>query len=112
MARRSSQSGRIHLHQRNADDKSQLINSNMIIMAEHAATINATTQKEIDDKTQKEYRNWIHHIYRWWMEQYPNYFENGTQVLTQEEKEHQVMFHHTNDRDIIYTGLNVSFVEY
>ncbi len=44
------------------------------------------------------------------MEHYPNYFENGTQVLTQEEKEDQVMFHHTNNRDIIYTGLNVSLV--
>jgi hypothetical protein len=107
---RGTQSGRIHLHQRNTDDVSQLINADMTIMAEHVAAINATTQKEMDDKTRKEYRNRIRHIYRWWMEHYPNYFENGTRVLTQEEKEDQVMFHHTNDRDIIYTGLNVSLV--
>ena len=104
---RGTQSGRIHLHQRNTDDVSQLINADMTIMAEHVAAINATTQKEMDDKTQKENRIRIRHIYRWWMEHYPNYFENGTRVLTQEEKEDQVMFHHTNDRDIIYTGLNV-----
>lgn len=110
MPRRGAQTGRIYLHQRDTDDVSQLINANIVITAEHAAAINETNTKEMDDKTRKEYRNRIRHIYRWWMENYPEYFENGTCVLSQEEKEDRVKFHHTNDRDIIYTGLNVSFV--
>ncbi len=52
---RGTQSGRIHLHRRNTDDVSQLINADMTIMAEHVAAIDATTQKEVDDKTQKAY---------------------------------------------------------
>ena len=62
MARRSAQSGQIHLHQQRTDDLSQVIDAEMTIMDEHAAAINATTQKEMDDKTRKEYRNQIHHI--------------------------------------------------
>jgi len=107
---RGAQSGRIHVHQRNTDDVSELINANMAITAEHAYEINATTNKEMDDKTRREYRNRIRHIYRWWMQHYPMYFENGTRVLTEQDKSDQVKFHHTNDRDIIYTGLNVSLV--
>lgn len=110
MTRRGAQSGRIHLHQRNTDDASELIHANMVINAEHAAAIDETNNKEMDDKTRKEYRNRIRHIYRWWMQYYPEYFEIGTRVLTGEEKEDRVKFHHTNDRDIIYTGLNVSLV--
>ena len=107
---RGTQSGRIHLHQRDTDDVSQLIHANMAINAEHAAAINETNNKEMDDKTRKEYRNRIRHIYTWWMEHYPDYFEVGTRVLPVVEKEDRVKFHHTNDRDIIYTGLNVSLV--
>jgi hypothetical protein len=51
MARRSAQSGQIHLHQQRTDDLSQVIYAEMTIMDEHAAAINATTQKEMDDKT-------------------------------------------------------------
>ncbi len=58
----------------------------------------------MDDKTCKEYRNRICHIYSWWMIHYPTYLENGTRVLTEEDKSDQVKIHHTNDRDIIYSG--------
>ena len=40
----------------------------------------------------------------------PTCYENGTRVLTEEDKNDQVKFHHTNDRDIIYSGLNVALV--
>ena len=107
---RGAQSGHIHLHQRNTDGVSELIHADIAITAEHAEEINATTKKEMDDKTRKEYRNRIRHIYSWWMIHYPTYFENGTRVLTEEDKNDQVKFHHTNDRDIIYSGLNVALV--
>ena len=62
----------------------------------------------MDDKTCKEYRNRIRHIYTWWMENYPVYSEIGTRVLPVEEKEDRVKFHHNDDHHIIYTRLNVS----
>ena len=45
MPRRGAQSGRIHLHQRDTDDVSQLIDADMAINAEHAAAINETNRE-------------------------------------------------------------------
>ena len=64
----------------------------------------------MEDKTFKEYRLRIARIYKWWMEKYPNYFENGTRVLNDDEKNDITKFHHTNQRDIIYGGLKVQYV--
>ena len=45
------------------------------------------------------------------MEHYPDYFENGTWVLTEDEKNDITKFNHTNQQDIIiYGGLNVQYV--
>ena len=43
---RGAQSGRIHLHQRNTDDVSEVIHADIAITAEHAEEINATTKKK------------------------------------------------------------------
>ena len=51
---RGAQSGRIHLHQRNTDDVSELIHADIAITAKHAEEISATTKKEMDNKTCKE----------------------------------------------------------
>ena len=45
------------------------------------------------------------------MEKYPDYFEVGTRVLTQDERDDPVFFAHTNDRDLRYAGINVFFVK-
>ena len=47
---------------------------------------------------------------RWWMTEYPDYFEVGTPVLSTEEKADPIKFFHTCDRDIIYLGLQVDMV--
>ena len=47
----------------------------------------------------------------WWMaEQYPEYFEVGTRVLSAEEKADPMKFYHTCDRDIVYEGLRVDMM--
>jgi hypothetical protein len=46
----------------------------------------------------------------WWMTEYPDYFEVGTRVLTEEEKADPMKFFHTCDRDIISEGLRVEMV--
>ena len=107
---RGGQTGRIHLHQRNTDDVTQVIGVDNSITAEHADDIIATEQRAMENKTCKEYRCQIARIYKWWMEHYPDYFENGTWVLTDNEKNDITKFHHTNERDIIYGGLNVQYV--
>jgi hypothetical protein len=65
----------------------------------------------MSDKCRKEYRNRIKHIYRWLMEKYPDYFEVGTRVLTQDGHDDPVFVAHTNDRDLRYAGINVFFVK-
>ncbi|KAL3764962.1 hypothetical protein ACHAW5_006670 [Stephanodiscus triporus] len=64
----------------------------------------------MEDKTRKEHRRRLRHLYTWWQHKYIDYFENGTRALSDDEMKDPVRFHHTNDRDIIYEGLNVSFV--
>jgi len=87
-----------------------IINGGTAIDAEHAAAIQHTQAKEMEDKTRKEHRRRIRHLYTWWHDNYIDYFENGTCALSDDEKKDLVRFHHTNDRDIIYEGLNVNLV--
>jgi hypothetical protein len=44
------------------------------------------------------------------MTEYPDYFEVGTRILSAEEKADPMMFYHTCDCDIIYSGLRVDLV--
>ena len=107
---RGKQTGRILPHQRDTNDVAPIINGGTAIDAEHAAAILHTQAKEMEDKTCKEHRRRIRHLYTWWHDNYIDYFENGTCALSDDEKKDLVRFHHTNDRDIIYEGLNVNLV--
>jgi hypothetical protein len=107
---RGNQTGRILPHQRDTNDVTPIINGGTAINAEHAEAIQLTQAKEMVDKTCKEHRRRIRHLYTWWQEKYIDYFENGTRALSDDEKKDTIQFHHTNDRDIIYEGLNVNLV--
>ena len=94
------QAGCILPHQCDTNDVAPIINGGTAINAEHAAAIQRTQSKEMEDITRKE------HIRRkgisiWWQDNYIDYFENGTCALSDDEKKYLVRFHHTNDRDII-----------
>ena len=104
-------SGRIHVHERDVDDSAAIINADAQILVEHAEDINETEQNAMQDKTRRECRLRINRIIKWWMQTYPDYFENGTRVLSEEDKNDPVKFHYTNDRGIRYTGLNVGYVK-
>ena len=82
---RGKQSGRIRVHERNVDDEAQIIGAGIQINARHTSDIIATEQSGMEDKTRREYRNRIKRMIRWWMENYPDYFEQGTRVLSEEE---------------------------
>ena len=112
MPRRGNQSGgRIRVHERTVDDGTDILHVGVILADEHTTEITVTEQLQMEDRTRKEYRNRIWHIYRWWMESYPEYFDIGMRKLSEKDKQDKVAFHHTNDRDLVYTGLNVTMVK-
>ena len=112
MPRRGNQkSGRLRPHDRTVDDQTQIIGPDIELVEDHSNDIIVTEQSSMGDKTRREYRNRISRIYTWWMEHYPDYFEHGTRLVPAEEKTDTVKFHHRNDRDIIYSGLNVAMMK-
>jgi hypothetical protein len=111
MPRRGNQSnGRIQVHERTVDDRTDILHAGAIA-EEHTNEITVTEQSQMEDRTRKEYRNRIRHIYRWWKDSYPEYYEIGTVLLNEEDKKDTVAFHNTNDRDLVYAGLNVAMVK-
>ena len=99
------------LHQRTVDDAAAIIDAGVDVADENYEKIRTTEAREIEDRTRREYRNRQKHLYRFWMENYPAYYEAGTRVLSQGEKQNQETFYHNNDRDIIYQGPDVTLVK-
>ena len=95
---RGKQTGRILPHQHDTNDVAPIINGGTAIDAEHAAAIQHTQAKEMEDKTRKEHRRRIRHLYTWWHDNYIDYFENGTCALSDDEKK---------EKGSIYTNLQV-----
>eukprot|EP00984_Skeletonema_dohrnii_P035311 scaffold34937_cov255-Skeletonema_dohrnii-CCMP3373.AAC.1 len=62
------------------------------------------------DKTRKEHRNRHMHMVNFWKEDYVEYFEQGTYLLTDEQKADPTKYYFKNDRDLHYQGLNVKMV--
>jgi hypothetical protein len=87
-----------------------IINNGIAIDAKHAEALQHTQAKEMEDTTRKEHRRHIRHLYTWWQDKYFDYFDNGTHALSDDEKNDPVLYHFTNDWDIIYKGLNVNLV--
>ena len=111
MPRRGGGSGRILPHQRDTNDATPVIGGNITLRNQHRAAIETTEGKDMEDKCRKDYLNQIRQIYEYLEDEYPEYYEAGTKVLTDEEKADQRMFHHRNERDLIYSGLNVKMVK-
>ena len=101
-----NQGGRIRL----TDDSFANLAPEVQVRAEHVHAVNATKTKESADETRKSHRRRLKILINWWMDQYPDYFEAGTRVLSQEERSDPMKFYHTCDRDIIYEGLRVDMV--
>jgi hypothetical protein len=107
MARTSrNRGGRIRV----TDDSVETLGTHVEVRAEHVSAVNATKIKESSDTTRQGHRRRLKKLILWWMTEYPEYFEVGTRVLTQEEKDNPMNYYHTCDRDIIYEGLRVDMV--
>ena len=102
--------GRIHVHQRDTDDTVPIIGADIAIKENHAAAAQTTQSKGMKDKTRKEHRNRHKHMMEFWREHYGRYFEQGTYILTDEQKADPTKYYFQNDRDLHYRGLNVKMV--
>ncbi|KAL7553258.1 hypothetical protein ACHAWF_016513 [Thalassiosira exigua] len=116
MSRRDIQTGQILVLEKTVDDTTPIINAGADINSEHKNDINITEQtqtqrKKNNIKTRREYRNRINRVISFWRDSYPDYFQHGTRELNEEEKNDPVKFHFKNDRDIVYSGLNVGMVK-
>ena len=63
----------ILLHDRTVDDTTAIIDAGIDVADEYYEEIRVTETQTTEDKTRREYRNRLKHIYRWWMETYPAY---------------------------------------
>jgi len=107
---RGRQTGRILPHQRDTDDRVPIIFADAVINEEHAAAVHTTESQGMKPKTRNEYRNRENHLMVFWEHKYPDYFEQGTVLLTDEEKNDPNKYYHKNQRDIRYAGINVKLI--
>lgn len=102
----SSRGGRIRV----TDDSFATVGANVEVRTEHTSALNDTKKRESANKTRVGHRNRLKNLIAWWRTEYPDYFEAGTRVLPQEERDDPMMFYHTCDRDIVYEGIRVAMV--
>ena len=102
--------GRILVHQRETDNTVPIIGADIAINENHAAAAQTTQSKGMKDKTRKDYRYRHKRMVKFFREFYGEYFEQGTKVLSEEEKADPSKYYYNNDRDLIYNGLNVKMV--
>ena len=81
------------MSQRNTDDQTAIIGQDLAINEVHQAAITATEKSQMNDDTRREYRNRLSHIYKWWQNEYPDYYENETRELTTDKRADTVMYH-------------------
>ena len=93
--------GRILPHQRNADNGTPTIGASVSLQSQHRDAIVATEKRSMEDKCRKDCRNRIKETCARLEKERPECCRDGTKVLTQAEKEDDVLFYHKNDRDLI-----------
>ena len=105
------QHGRIHTHQRDTNDHTELLGDAILVNDDHVEMVRTTEKLEINLKLQREYRNRISHIYKFFESKYPDYYAVGVRKITEEEKVDRDQFWNRNDRDLVYSGLNIKFIK-
>ena len=83
----------------------------MAINIELVADVHETEKFEIDEDTRRGHRNRIKAIYKFWETKCPDYFQIGVKDLTEEELSDPTKYFWKNKKDIIYEGLNVTFLK-
>ena len=103
--------GHIRLHNRTVDNAVEIVDAGVDVTKEHYEEIRETEAQQMEDRTRREYQCHIKHLYRFWVETHPAYFEVGTCVLGEAKNQDREAFHHNNDHGSIYQGVNVTLVK-
>jgi len=78
---------------------------------QHSSSVQQTEQNDLEKKNKQDYHNCLNHVYTFWEEKYPEYYEGGVRELKDEELADDDMFWWKNKHDIVYEGLNVQMVK-
>ena len=103
--------GRIRSCDRNTDDSADIICGDLSIQDAHMSSMLGMEEKGMKPSPEQKYRNRIEHTIEFLANEYPDYHESGTRPLTEEEKNDRSLFHHKNERDLVYAGLNVQVIK-
>ena len=107
----SHRQGRIHPHQRNADFSGNILGENLERDGSYVSNVQETEQHSIDYKTKRAHRNKIKQIYEFWKEKFPQYYDLGVRILTQEDLADTTKYWWKNKHDLVYPGLNSWYVK-
>ena len=102
--------GQRRTHERDTND-AVIIGASLTIDAAHTLELRRTNEKGMSNKCRRDYRNRIKRICNFWKEKYPEYHRNGVRDLSQAEMQDPDLYHWKNTMDIVYTGINVQFVQ-
>jgi hypothetical protein len=74
--------GRIRPHQQDIEDTVEILGANIAVSAKHSASAKATEQQDLTEKSRRNYRNRIKHVYEWLKTDYPKYYYVGVIELS------------------------------
>ena len=107
----SSSRARICLCKQNTNDAVETLGANIPMSEKHHDQIRDTLSHGMKQNPCVDYRNQIKHIYSFFQNEYPEYFEVGVVELTQEQKNDPDKFYHKNVYDLKYEGINVQLIK-
>ena len=99
------------MHNRDTNDGVPVLGDDLRVNKMHVNLVRTTEKEDINQTLRREYRNRIGHIYTFLETEYPDYYAVGIRILSEGEKADKDQFHHRNDRDLVYDGLNIKFIK-
>jgi hypothetical protein len=103
--------GRRRTHERTTNDSDVIIGAALNIDAAHSTEVRRTNKKGTTNRCRRDYRNRIKKVCEFLKANYPEYHAVGVRVLSQEELDDLDNFHWKNKVDLVYTGMNVKFIQ-
>ena len=107
---RGHRGGRIHSQQRETNDTAPTVGNDLALPADLAERYNETASFAHNDKTRQDYHNRIKRIITFWKENDPTYYAVGVCKVSEADLADATKYHFGKTEDIVYEGLNESFV--
>ena len=105
--------GRIHPHQRDTDDKVDVIGGAIALPADLEKQYQETAKHEMNDNCRKNYRQRISRIIKFWKTNDREYYDVGVKSVSAEDLAIPSNYYYNRYKeDIVYSGLNVNFLKH